>query len=299
MDAQLVVFSRNRAVQADLLLRSLTAHFQVPHRVHLVYRASDADFAAGYARLLRDHPHVEAIDEDSTGIDRSLRGVLEGTSADLFGMLVDDDLLIRNVRPDDAPLQRLASDPSVMTVSLRLAPHKTWSHTHQRPMAVPPLDDGVCDFAPRRAWIVRRHIRVMRGLDRLLRRAKPHLGCWQIPFSVDGNLHRLERFRSFCRRLPPFDHATSVEPLLNRHRAQWEGLLRGAFYPQERLVNLVMNNVDDQGARYPHPGHDPATANTRYLQGERLDGTAYEGGTFKACHVDADPHFVRPGTGLR
>lgn len=292
VSATLLVFSMDRAAQADQLLRSIRAHVRFPHAVHVLYRASETSYAAGYERLFAEHDHVVAHDEATTDVDIVLRRVLAAADTSLFGMCVDDDVMIRDVRADDAPLRRLTQDPHISCASLRLAPHKTWSQTHGRPMQVPRIDDGVVDLAPRRSLPERGARKLLRALGVLSEARKAHHGCWRVPFSVCGNLYRTERFQAFCDKLPPFEHVTSVEPQLGKRRRLWGGPMHTAIYDEERLVNVVMNNVDTQGARYPHPGHSVADMNARYLEGGRLDLTPYDNGTFSACHVEAEPCFV-------
>ncbi len=294
MDAEFLIFSKDRAAQADQLLRSLAAHVGLPYRAHLLYCASTPAFAAGYAQLFAEHPAVEPLDEGQTTVDAAVRRVVQNADARIFGMFVDDDVLIRDVQPEDAPLLALTSDESVACVSLRLAPHKLHSQTHGRAMRAPAIRAGTFDFDPRRSWRYRKQRHIANAWQRLRGRPTPYDGCWQVPFSVDGNLYLLERFREFCAGVPPFPHATAVEPVLMKHRRSWPGPLRGALYPEERLVNLVMNNVDSAGERYPHPGHSIAEANARYLAGERLDSSPFEHGHFDACHVETAPIFTGP-----
>ena len=113
-----------------------------------------------------------------------------------------------------------------------------------------------------------------------------------MPFSADGNLYRTDRFRAFLDRVPRLEHVTSVEPQLTKHTFLWDGPVLGALYEEERLVNLVMNNVDSMGERYPHPGHSVAEANRRYLAGERMDYAPYDGASFNACHIEVAPRFL-------
>ena len=292
LDLTLLAFSRNRAAQADLLLRSIARHVHLPHDVHLLHCASGDEYAAGYEILFREHPSVRAWDEAAHTVDEVLRTLLATETRLLFGMLVDDDLLIRDIRPEDRPLQRLAEDRRIATASLRLAPHKTWSQTHDRPMRVPPIRDGAVDLGSPRPWVVRRVRSALRAL-RLLPRNRPDYGCWRVPFAVCGNLYVRERLRAFAECLPRFEHVTSVEPSLCKHRRHWDGPLRATLYEEERLVNLVMNNVDSQGERYPHPGFSVADMNRRYLDGARLRGDSFEGGRFPSCHVETEPRFDR------
>ena len=291
MSIHFVVFSKDRACQADQLCRSMAAHLQCEHRVHLIYFSSGGDYDEGYHQLLREHPQVEGVRENDSSLDGILRAIIEGADAKYFAMLVDDDVFVRSVSLEDPPWQRLEQDARIACVSLRLAPHKTYCQPLGWRQYVPRIRDGVFDFQFPWPWWTYLKVRLLRlaGVDR--RRLRNFHGDWRTPFSVDGNVYQLQRFRQFCRSLPRLEHATDVEPIMMKFRHEWDGPLWGAFYEQERLLNLVMNNVDSQGARYPHPGHSTEDMNAMYLSGWRLDYQQYERQIYNACHVEAAPEY--------
>ncbi len=291
MDIHFVVFSKDRACQADQLLRSMAAHVRCEYRVHLIHLSSGDQYDKGYQQLLREHPHVEGVREDESSLDKILRGIIETADAKYFAMLVDDDVFVRHVSLQDPPWQRWEQDARIACMSLRLAPHKTYCQPLGWRMHVPKIRGGVFDFQASKPW--RKHIlfELLRRIGVPQRKLRNFFGDWKIVFSVDGNVYELTQFRKFCRKLPPFEHATQIEPLLYDFQQEWDGPLWGTLYEQERLLNLVMNNVDSQGARYPHPGHSVEDMNAMYLAGWRLDYQRFEQQTYNACHVEADPEY--------
>ena len=182
-------------------------------------------------------------------------------------------------------------DPRIACVSLRLAPHKNYCHPRGWNSYVPSVRGGVFSFRKRRPWLQHLKHVFVKWATRDPRKLR-NFGDWRVTFSLDGNVFERERFCKFCSKLPPFDYVTEVEPLLMRHEQEWDGPLLGTLYDRERVINLVMNNVDSLGARYPHPGFSTAEMNAMYLAGRRLDWSPYALKSFAACHIEVSPRYL-------
>lgn len=105
-----LVFSRDRAAQLDLLLRSLDRHAE-PERTVTIWYASTPAFRDGYKALA-----VAPFTEEKGDFDHHLRSALTNCHDDTVTFFCDDDIMFGSSRYP--PSWLLEED--VLTVSLRL-----------------------------------------------------------------------------------------------------------------------------------------------------------------------------------
>ncbi len=89
-----LVFSKDRAAQLDLLLRSIDKHApRLYSRVTVLYTTSALDFLDGYAVCVDEHPRVFFAQQH--GFDRDVHDWLRGAGPTV-SFLVDDDVFYRD-----------------------------------------------------------------------------------------------------------------------------------------------------------------------------------------------------------
>ena len=77
MSIQFVVFSKDRACQADQLMRSMEKYVECEYRVRLIYFASNGSYELGYQRLMQEFPLVQGLRECRGNLDRLLRNAID------------------------------------------------------------------------------------------------------------------------------------------------------------------------------------------------------------------------------
>lgn len=107
-----LIFSKNRACQLDLLLRSLS----IPCVVLYTF---DPEFEAGYKKLRKIHPKVKFIKQKDFKTD--LLKIIEKSENVLF--LTDDDVMIDSFSWRSRNFKEFKNDSSVATLSLSLNPN--------------------------------------------------------------------------------------------------------------------------------------------------------------------------------
>lgn len=119
-----VVFSKNRACQLELLLRSLS----IPATVFYTY---DRGFKAGYKKLIAMYPKVHFIKE--TNFKTQLVKIVQGSKYVLF--LTDDDVMVRPLGKSNPELREFENNSDVASLSLSLSSKvagKKWEWRHYR-----------------------------------------------------------------------------------------------------------------------------------------------------------------------
>jgi hypothetical protein len=170
-----MIFSRDRALQLDAVLRSYLLHCQDADQfdLYVVYTTSGELHTQQYARLIaefRNHPFVHFIRE--RGFRREVLGflaeraglptwrmqvfrwllplghrlgalgnrLLGGNLSNYILFLVDDNIFVRDFCLEDA-LQSLAQHPDALAFSLRLGKNTTFSYMLDKSQALPDFSE--------------------------------------------------------------------------------------------------------------------------------------------------------------
>jgi hypothetical protein len=105
-----IVFSKNRACQLDLLLRSLS----IPVCVLYTY---NSEFEAGYNKLIDMYPKVNFIKQKD--FKKDLLKIIEKSKYVLF--LTDDDVMVDPFHEDCSEFIEFKDDPEILSLSLGLS----------------------------------------------------------------------------------------------------------------------------------------------------------------------------------
>jgi hypothetical protein len=133
-----VIFSKNRPMQLDALLRSLARHCAdaADLDIRVLYRADGPAYAEGYRRLREEAPpplHVTWVGEKHFKSD--LVSLL--LSADHVLFLVDDTLFVSSFGAQEV-LRAIDDHPQALGFSLRLGENTRTCYSLRRPQRLPP-----------------------------------------------------------------------------------------------------------------------------------------------------------------
>jgi len=278
-----VIFSKNRAAQLDLLLRSWSE--QVPEwpsfAVSVLYLSTAPEFDRGYEIVKKDFPTVFFQREDPA---RPFKGqvlaLIEREERELFHFLADELVFLRGYNTSDPPFQLLRQRPDIAAVALRMSPAITFSQPLNLATPPPPHRGNIWTWQSRPLW-----------LERITRIFGIHSarGDWRLQVNVDGNVFRYPRLRAYFRSLPEIAGLNKLETAFVMNPMPDAPYL--VSYPESRLINLALNRVDAH-SWYPMAGHTAEDFNRRYLAGERLDYRKLVGLQHNACHIVVDPDWV-------
>lgn len=110
-----IIFSKNRACQLELLLRSLN----LPATVIYTF---DPTFASGYDKLIKMYPDVRFVLE--TDFKAQLLELLAKSPEEYAMFLVDDDVMIEPFEEKNySEFEEFKKNKAILCLSLRLAPH--------------------------------------------------------------------------------------------------------------------------------------------------------------------------------
>jgi hypothetical protein len=241
---QLVIFSKDRPAQLELLLRSVKRFWQgwERQRIQVLFAHSTEAFSRGFGVVRELHPEFGYVDEATS--QRPFKDNVVALLGDepYIAFLVDDNVVKEPFSLAEPEFERLAADPDVAALSLRLAPHMDYCYPADLHTPPPPFDED----------------RVWRWVDAG--------GDWGYPMSLDGNVFRSAELRPLIERAD-FTDPNSLEVELARGPLAVPKMICRA---NAAVLNIPANRVQTTVLNR-HSGGDAARLNRMFLAGARLD----------------------------
>jgi hypothetical protein len=244
-----IIFSKDRACQLDLFLRSIVAN--VPKYKNLswtvIYLATTPEYRKGYELLMQRPSRAGVVfcDEAKKGFEVS---TLEALRLNLpyHVFFVDDDCFKTEWNPTDGQLEHLKRKQELLTISLRMDPSYRFCYTQGKPAEPPILDKEGCWN-----WI---------NLP----------GDWGYPMSLDGHIFRTQDIVPLIQSIHfknpnSFEAILASKPLLNSPQM--------FCYPKAKLINLPINKVQTVNKNHAGTVHPISVEelNAKFLDGFQLN----------------------------
>ena len=280
-DAGGIIFSKDRPLQLDALIRSYVLHVAPQAPLTVVFDASTGAYQQAYEEVahLHESPVIQFIlEKEQGGFRKALVALVVTASTDTLFFLVDDIVFT-----EDVQLRRLAELALEGHVpSMRLGRNLTSSYTMQRRQPLPPMkrmiisSDQGSSVSPSTsdlwAWRWRSG-----ELD------------WAYPLSVDGNVFATDEIRR-CILQAEFTAPNSLEDALQSHVGvflpRW-----GICYEKSRLVNIPMNRVQNAIPNQHGSIHQDDLL-ALWARGQRLDVRALSGFRNSSAHEEVPVAFI-------
>lgn len=257
MNLTTIVFSKNRACQLELLLRSLR---KMPVTVLFSY---DPEFKAGYDKLIKMYPSIKFVLRYD--FKKQLLEILNKGS-DYIMFLVDDDVMLEPFYEDCPEFREFKENPEILTLSLRLSPDYRYK-------GLPVLKENKWEWAP-----------FSRGGEAY----NPRLRQWGYPMSVGSHIFRradiLPIITANEMKNPNFlEGALSANPPARPLMM---------CFDKARVINNIVNQVQTD-----FPSHvlriPVEELEKRFLKGERLslEDIKKKASEAKDCYLRTDYEF--------
>lgn len=269
----IIIFSFNRAMQLETLLRSIYQHWSsTPHKVSVLYNTTKEAYQKGYEVLAAEYSHVEFIKETSRPHRYHLRDYLhpynwlkllrsphvrqqKSNFRDLLNeslrhsecnytmFLTDDSAFFADVYITKEQLAFIDEDPSQNQISLRLGTNNV-----QKPKSIHPADDGTL------RWRFDEH------RDAL---------SWGYNFSVDAHIYSTVLL---CRLLSHiiYCNPTTLEAHINDYVQKTHRMNHGLAFEYPVILSYPINMVQ-QIADNESLGVSEEGLNNKFLEGYRLN----------------------------
>ena len=262
----MIIWTRDRAMQCDLLLRSAEKFFKSIGKIFVLYHATNMDYDQGYTRLMYTHKDKNYIFMPEANFKNDLMDILNLSETEYILGNSDDNIFI-----DKCDLKKYKMPFNTVAFSLRLGKGFNFCLPAKLKMDEPKYyeDNGKII---KWEWIT--------GDDRV---------CYYYPHPVDSNIYRREWWIDFIKNAN-FKNPCSLEVFMNDNR-QYEKPFMQAFI-KPKLISISANETG-QGANNIHGGQGLKELNDRWLSGEIIDEKDFYGMQTRQCHVIKKYKFKR------
>ena len=233
-----IIFSKDRACQLDLLLRSIKDLWEnwYEFKIDVIWTYSNEDFKAGYEKIMKDHPDISFIGQAVNFKD----SVVSATNTQKeYTMFLVDDIVFKEPFKLRDDFEKLIPD-EVISISLRLCSRIS----HCYPLNIPTPSP---DLSKENTWNWRSHI-----------------GDWGYPLSVDGNIYRTSDLIGSIKN-GTYNNPNTFEDALRKNVPDRPIM---ACYDESKIVNIPINLVGSYPNRHGNVSADQL--NKKYLEGNKL-----------------------------
>jgi len=194
---EIIVFSKDRACQLELFLRSMKEFFKEFDKcsINILYKASNSLFEEGYEKLKKEYSKIEFVNE--TDFKSNIIDIIQKSNNDYVCFFVDDIVWKEPFSLDCVEFNHFKLDESLLCFSLRLHKELTYCYANNESMSLPFF---ISENPLVWNWKVSTH-------------------DWNYPFSVDGHIFRKKLMLSLVKELnyhSPNSFEVSFYPLTSR-----------------------------------------------------------------------------------
>jgi len=247
----IIIFSKNRACQLELLLRSLKIFLQnwQSYSVNIIYSYSNNDYEHGYEIVKKQFPSFNYLPETQ---DQVITNSFKNLVLDCFKnnqpytMFLVDDLVFKSfVDLTDATFNAFVNDPSILCLSLRLSPQIKYCYTSNIFSPPPKFENNLL-------WNWQEY---------------PKNSDWGYPMSLDGHIFRTSEIYDLIVFNRSFNNPNTLETQLALRPLASPQMI---CYTESKIVNIPANKVQDIYSNRYAQTNDLSDLNQRFLIGYRL-----------------------------
>jgi hypothetical protein len=262
-----LVFSKNRACQLDLLLRSVKFHAdELFDQIIVLWTATDAEYEAGYGRLFAAH-EVDFVRQDDF-MEQTL-GILD-LACDHHCFLTDDSVFYRPIGGLTRPEQALKME-EILCFSLRLGLNTGQCYPLRRIQGLPTFE--VADDLLVWDW----------------REGDADFGYMG---SLDGHLFRRDDLLDMLDGTRVFRNPNQLEEVL---QSETRTMLSpyASCHRESHLVGIPVNRVNETHPNRYGEDHEASERdlNSVYLEGKILDLDSVRADRVTAAHAEMELVF--------
>lgn len=254
-----VVFSMDRALQLDGLLRSFFLNKKDDCDIKVIYRTSNDDHKKSYQEIEARFKDKVAFFEETGSFKSTLVNVLNQLKRGKLFFLVDDIIFTENF--DCHFLSTI--DASKYIFSLRMGNHLNYSFVVDKAQKLPQFIDKDDEFLYW-DWSDSEH-------------------DWAYPLSVDGHIFGVEEIRVLAVHFD-YNGPNSFEGILQKEKGLFSKRL-GMSYKKARILNNPCNKVQTEVKNLHGDMHQDYLLKI-WDSGQEIDVKALQGYINKSVHED-------------
>jgi len=215
-----LIFSKDRALQLDLLLKSIEENSKDIFNINVLYKSSEDNFKEGYEIIKEKHPNVNFIKEKEKFKEQTLE-IINNSELELFTFLTDDSLFFNKVDEQEI-INSFKEDKNNLCFSLRLGKNTTFCYVVNSDNKLHG-EEKVGDKSMKWDW-------------------QKHFLDYHFPFSINGHVYNKKEIYKLIKKIQ-FTGPNELEEGLQIFNSYPKNIM--SSYEQSVLVNTPLNIVQD------------------------------------------------------
>lgn len=274
-----IIFSKNRACQLDLLLRSIdiNAH-NLFDEIRVLYTATTQEFELGYEKLIGKHNNV--LYYNQTDFQRDTFSILKSCN-EYVCFFVDDNIIYKNVDITQEILNWHFNNLPLACFSLRLGTNIEYDDLYTGIHSVPPAECQNFRF---------KQSNIETACWKWIDSPKPH-GGFGYPFSVDGHIYMKDELLAFIDY--EFDTPNALEGRFDRKKFVKNNYLMASQITSSVVnnpLNLVGSSNNKAGIYYQHTLEE---LNDKFLNDHEINLSKLCDNNIIGCHQEMEIWFEK------
>lgn len=254
----ITIFSKDRAAQLELLLRSMKKYFKEwnNYSINVLYTHSDESYKKGYDLTFKKHPEFNYIKESSFKNDL-LKSIDPNKQFTTF--FVDDNIFKEPFSINDDEFKIFNDSDEILCLSLRLHPNLTYCYPARVVMTKP--GENIFDWRGKK-------------------------GDFGYPMSLDGHIFRTKDIISKLKEIN-YRNPNSLESGLASNPIHKPLMI---MYDKSIIINNPVNKVQNFNQNV-HGNISADHINKQYLNGRIISLKNIEGINNISCHQEIPISF--------
>jgi len=268
-----LIWTKDRAMQVDLLLRSIHDMFPQVHKVWVRYDYSSANYEKSYIRLIQKKYGINIEYIHKTTCEPDTKYILTQINNDKVPYIlccVDDDVFIRPINDMDSLIS--CFEEEVTAISLRLSEDITYNYCQNKPCSLPLFLPCKQDFLK---WDWKKC---------------DNLSDWGYPAAIDSHIYRTQWFKNIFLNCK-FGIPTDMESVMHNDKYT----LFKSFLVSGRksyMLNIPMNRIQTEWLGNRHGNLSPELLNEKFLKGEIVDTSDIYGRECNSVFSEIEFKFI-------
>ena len=240
----MIIFSKDRPAQLELLLRSIRDYLIYKNFfcISILYKATNSEYEEGYKIVKQTYPEYFYLDENKTGFKQGTMLLIDKDRS-YTTFLVDDDVFKVPFSITMLEFQKFVLDPSVLCFSLRMHRGINFCYTRNEDTPAPK------DFVDGCKWD---------WTDPVLKED------WNYPMSLDGHIFRTEDILPLILQVNNMVNPNYLEGGLDQLKRKDKPYMI-CLGENSPIMNIPANRVQDF-ARNRHGNYSQKDINDRFLK---------------------------------
>ena len=212
-----LIFSKDRALQLDLLLKSIEKNAKDIFNLNVLYAFSDDKFNDGYNMVIDQYPNVNFIKEKD--FKNQTLDIIKDSNEEFFTFFTDDSLFFGEVDENEI-LNSFKEDKNNLCFSLRLGKNTTFCYVVNSENKLYG-EERIGEKSMKWDW-------------------QKHFLDYHFPFSINGHIFKRDEIYKFVKKTNFYCH-NELEEGLQMFNSYPKNIM--SSFEQSTLVNTPINIV--------------------------------------------------------